>query len=134
MNNDFKVTFPGGKRVDAEFKGFVVKTDQPVHQGGDGSAPAPFDYFLASIATCSGIYVLSFCQMRKIPTEDITLTMRIERDPVKKMVGKIFMDVQLPLEFPEKYQKAVIKAIDGCAVKMHLHDPPEFEIKTIIGS
>ena len=134
MNNDFKVTFPGGKRVDAEFKGFVVKTDQPVHQGGDASAPAPFDHFLASIATCSGIYVLSFCQMRNIPTEDISLTMRIERDPVKKMVGKIYLDVHLPEEFPERYQKAVIKAINGCAVKLHLQDPPEFEIKTFIKS
>ena len=134
MDQDFKVTFPGGKRVDAEFKGFVVKTDQPIHQGGDASAPSPFDYFLASIATCSGIYVLSFCQMRKIPTEGITLFMRLERDPIKKMVGKVFMEVNLPREFPEKYQKAVIKAIDGCAVKMHLQDPPEFEIKTFINS
>ena len=64
MEDEMRVTFPGGKKVDAEYKGFVIRTDQPVHQGGEGTAPAPFDLFLASIATCAGIYVLSFCQNR----------------------------------------------------------------------
>ena len=54
----FKITFPGNKKVDAEFNGFTIKTDQPVNQGGVGSAPTPFETFLASLGTCAGIYVL----------------------------------------------------------------------------
>jgi putative redox protein len=61
---EIKVTFPGGLRVDAEYKGFVIKTDQPVKHGGSGTAPAPFDLFLASIAACAGFYVVAFCRER----------------------------------------------------------------------
>ena len=63
---DMTATFPGNKRVDAQYKGFIIRTDQSAANGGDSSAPAPFDLFLASIATCAGIYVLEFCQHRSI--------------------------------------------------------------------
>lgn len=128
MDEEMKVIFPGGMRVDVEYKGFIIKTDQPVYQGGDGSYPAPFDLFLASIATCSGIYVLSFCQNRGIPLNDSALVMRTKRNPDTKMIDKIIIEIQLPPEFPDKYKKAVIKAVDTCSVKAHILKAPEFEI------
>lgn len=132
MENDIKVTFPGGKRVDAEYKNFLIKTDQPVESGGEGSAPAPFDLFLASLATCAGIYVLSFCQKRDIPTEEAAVVMRTERNPETKMVENVYIEIQLPPEFPEKYRNAVIKSVNQCAVKEHMFKPPAFDIKTEI--
>ena len=128
MDEEMKVIFPGGMRVDAKCKGFTIKTDQPVYQGGDGSYPAPFDLFLASIATCSGIYVLSFCQNRGIPLNDAALVMRTKRNKHTKMIDKIIIEIQLPLEFPDKYKKAVIKAVNTCSVKAHILKAPEFEI------
>jgi putative redox protein len=132
MEEDIKVTFPGGKRVNAQYKGFLIKTDQPVYQGGEGSAPAPFDLFLVSIATCAGIYVLSFCQNRNIPAEDLTLTMRSERNPETKRIERIYIAIDLPAEFPEKYTNAVIKSVNGCAVKVHMQNAPVFEVSTHI--
>ena len=122
-----KVTFPGGKRVNAEYKGFQIKTDQPVYAGGEGTAPAPFDLFLGSIATCVGFYVLAFCQNRGIQLDHVSVTMRMFKNEEKKMIDKISVDIQLPPEFPEKYTKAVIKAVDSCAVKAHMVDDPAFE-------
>jgi putative redox protein len=133
MNKEIKVTFPGGLRVDAEYKGRLIQTDQPVYQGGEGTAPAPFDLFLASIATCSGFYVLAFCQKRGIPIENASVVMRIERNPESKMIEKIVIEVHLPPEFPEKYKSAVLKAVDTCTVKAHIMNPPEFELKAKIG-
>ena len=63
---DMEIQFPGGKKVDALYKGFTIKTDQPKNEGGEGSAPEPFSLFLTSIGTCAGIYVLNFCQNRNI--------------------------------------------------------------------
>ncbi len=125
---EMKVTFPGGKRVDAEYKGFVIKTDQPVYAGGDGTAPAPFDLFMASIATCAGLYVLGFCQNRDIPLDEASVVMRIHKSAEKKMIEKIDIELQLPPEFPKKYEKAVIRSVDMCAVKAHILDAPAFEI------
>ena len=125
---EIKVAFPGGKRVDAEYKGFVIKTDQPVYAGGDGTSPAPFDLFLASIATCCGLYVLAFCQNRGIPTDQASVSMRMHKSEEKKMIDRIDIEIQLPPEFPEKYKKAVIRSVDGCAVKAHILDAPSFEI------
>ncbi len=132
MAQDMKVTFPGGKRVDAFYKGFHIETDQPIYQGGEGSSPAPFDLFMVSIGTCSGIYVLSFCQNRNIPTEDLTLTMRSERNPDTKRIERIHIDIHLPAEFPEKYTNAVIKSVNGCAVKIHMQHAPVFEVRAHI--
>jgi ribosomal protein S12 methylthiotransferase accessory factor len=132
MGQEMKIAFPGGKRVDAFYKGFHIQTDQPVYQGGEGSTPAPFDLFLASIATCSGIYVLSFLQNRNLPTEDLMLTLRSEKNPETKRIERIFIDIHLPAEFPEKYTNAVIKAVDGCAVKTHIRNAPVFEVNAHI--
>jgi len=128
-----RVFFPGGMRVDAEYRGFVIKTDQPRYEGGDGSAPSPFDLFLTSIATCAGFYVLSFCQIRGISVEKVKVVMRTEKNPETKMVEKISIEVKLPPEFPEKYKTAVIKAVDSCTVKAHILDPPSFEVTAKIG-
>jgi uncharacterized OsmC-like protein len=123
-------SFPGGKRVDAKMANFVIKTDQSEISGGDGSAPEPFQLFLASIATCAGIYALSFCQSRQINTDAMSLTMECEWDEEKKRYQKFSIDLKLPEDFSDKYRKAVIKSMDLCAVKKHMIDPPEFEITT----
>jgi len=130
---ELRVFFPGGKRVYAEYKGFVIKTDQPVYAGGDGEAPAPFDLFLASIATCAGIYVLSFCQNRGIPFEKAGLVMRTIKNPDSRMIERILIEIHLPSEFPEKYKRAIIKSVNRCSVKEHMLKPPTFEVETRIG-
>jgi putative redox protein len=125
-----QVTFPGNKRVDALIGGFTVATDQPVAGGGDGSAPAPFDLFLASIATCAGIYALGFMQQRNIDPAGSGITMDTKRDPQSGLIGEVTLDLRLPAGFPEQYREAIVRAMELCAVKKHLHQPPAFEIVT----
>lgn len=128
---EMEIVFSGNKKVDAIFNGHVVKTDQPVQAGGDGTAPAPFDLFLASIGTCAGIYVLGFCQARGIPTDGIKLIQRMSYNFQKRLFDKIEIEIKLPPDFPEKYKAAVINAADNCAVKKHLQNPPEIVVKTV---
>jgi len=123
-----EVTFPGGVRVDAAFKEFAIKTDQPVREGGGGTAPSPFDYFLFSLATCAGYFIVAFCEERKIPTPGMALGMTWERNPVTHLITKFHIAVTLPPGFPEKYKSAVLKAADQCTVKRHMMNPPAFEI------
>jgi putative redox protein len=125
------VTFPGGKHVDAEYGGFIFKTDQPPDAGGEGSAPPPFDLFLASIATCAGIYVKGYCDARGLATEGLGMAVHVEREPATGHVSRLGIDIKLPLGFPEKHKEAVIRAADRCAVKKHIFDPPAFEIRTV---
>ncbi|HOU11525.1 MAG TPA: OsmC family protein [Anaerolineae bacterium] len=133
MAMEMVISFPGGARVDAEYGGFVIQTDQPPSGGGDGSAPTPFALFLASMGTCAGIYVLSFCQQRGLPTDNLRIRQSMEMDPNTHMVTQIKLDIDLPAGFPEKYQAAVIKSAQLCAVKRHLENPPHFKIETHIG-
>jgi len=132
MATDMVITFPGGARVDAHLGPHTIRTDQPPHAGGDGSAPAPFALFLASIGTCAGIYVLGFCRQRGLPTEGIQLVQRMEVDPRTGMVGRIELDIQVPPEFPEKYRDALVRAASQCAVKKHLEAPPAFRVTTSV--
>jgi putative redox protein len=129
---DMKITFPGGKRVDAEYNGFTHKTDQPLDNHGENSAPQPFDLFLVSLGTCAGIYVLSFCQKRGIDTKDIELRQSMEWDPRSHLVGRLNIEIVLPASFPEKYRAAVVQAAQLCTVKKQLDNPPRFNLFTTI--
>jgi ribosomal protein S12 methylthiotransferase accessory factor len=130
---DMIVSFPGGLKVDAEYKGFTVKTDQPDRDGGENSAPAPFDLFFHSIGTCAGFYVLIFCRERTIATDNVRVVLNTVRDRETRMVTQVNIDIQLPPDFPEKYVKAVKASADKCTVKKHILKPPEFNITAHIG-
>ena len=124
------ITLDGGKIITAHHQGHDIRTDQPEAGGGTNSAPAPFDLFLASIGTCAGIYVKSFCDQRSIPTDNIKIIQSVDYDMQKRLPSKIKLDIQLPVDFPEKYRNAVISAADLCAVKRAIADPPVFEVVT----
>jgi putative redox protein len=125
-----KVVFGEGLKVDVEYKGFVIKTDQPAREGGGGTAPAPFDLFLASIAACAGFYALAFCRERKIAVEGLAMNVTAEKGEGARLFEKITVTVDLPPGFPEKYKGAVVKAIDHCTVKANILQAPRFEIVT----
>ena len=125
-----EISFPGGKKVDADFKGFTIKTDQGEKDGGEGSAPTPSFLFLASLGTCAGLYALNFCEKRKIDTTQLKLALEFKTHKKTHMVEKIRLKLTLPPDFPDKYRPAIIKAMDLCYVKKHLHEPPEFETVT----
>ena len=125
---DMIISFPGGKRVDATAGDMIIQTDQSPQGGGEGSAPEPFTLFLASMGTCAGIYVLSFCQQRNLPTENIRIRQSMNFDPRTHLITRINLDIDLPADFPKKYKSALIKSAQLCAVKKHLENPPTFKI------
>lgn len=121
-------TLPGGKRVDAQVRNFVIRTDQPRENGGDGTAPDPFTLFLASLATCAGFYVAAFCSARQIPTDGIRVVEHNESDPKTKLLTRVTIDVQLPATFPPEHRDAVVRAAAAGKVKKTLAAPPELEV------
>ena len=126
---DMEIVFPGGKRVDALYKNFTIRTDQSLQGGGEGSAPEPFDLFFASLGTCAGIYVLSFCQYHNLPSKGIRLYQTTERDPETNLFQKLKIDISVPGSFPEKYHKALVRSAEQCTVKKHITNGlPEFEV------
>lgn len=124
------IDFPGGARVDAHFGPYTVMTDQPSQGGGAGSAPTPFAVFLSSIGTCAGIYALGFCRQRGLKTEGMRIIQRVNSNPMTGMVQQVDLEIELPKDFPDKYKAAIINAVELCAVKKHLQQPPTFEITT----
>ena len=131
-SNTMTVSFPGGKRVNASYNGFEIATDQAVDSGGDASAPEPYDYFLASLATCAGIYVLGFCQKRDISTDGISLRQSWERDEKERRLTNVRISIEVPSDFPEKYHRALVRAASQCSVKKTLEAPPEFVVETTV--
>lgn len=128
---DIEVFFEEGAKVNARMGKHLVKTDQKVHGGGVDSAPAPFDYFLISLATCAGIYVKVFCDKRGIDSSRIRIRQKHRNDPETRKMTGIDLEIILPDDFPDKYREAVIKAADRCAVKRVLADPPEIRVETV---
>ncbi len=125
-----EVTLDGGKVVTAHLNGKTIRTDQSVRNGGGGTAPEPFELFLASIGTCAGVYVKSFCDQRGIPAEGIRIIQSVVFDPEKRVPAQIRLNIQLPADFPEKYRAAVINAAELCLVKKTINNVPSFEVVT----
>ena len=125
---ELNIVFPGGKKVNVEVDGFVIETDQSVQNGGEGSAPEPFDYFLASLGACAGVYALNFCEKRRIDTKGLGLILRCEWNEEKRLYDKMEFVLTLPDNFPEKYRDAIIRSMQLCAVKRHIEANPEITI------
>ena len=126
-----EIYFEGNKKVFANIDGHTIKTDQAIRSGGDGEYPEPFTLFLTSLGTCAGIYVKSFCDQRGIPSNNIRLTQAQKFNPVKKIIDHIEIQIHVPVDFPEKYEHAVIHTASLCAVKRHLKDEIEVNVKII---
>lgn len=127
-----EITFDGGKVVTAHSHGHIIRTDQPLENGGGDTAPAPFELFLASIGTCAGIYVKSFCDNRHIPTDNISIIQKNEFNKETGLPVNISLDIQLPADFPEKYRASVINVAELCKVKKSIANPPVFEVTASI--
>ena len=126
----YEVVLEGGKKVSMVMHNHKVVADQPVKAGGEDSAPAPFDLFLASIGTCAGYYVKAFCDQRGIPAEGIRILQHVNYNLDQRRIDQIDIEIKLPPEFPEKYKEAVVQAAASCAVKKHLVVPPAIEVFT----
>jgi len=124
--SEIVVRLTGGRRVEAQIGKHRVLTDQPRNNGGEDTAPSPFQLFLASLGTCAGIFVQGFCAKRGIPYEDIRV---IER-PIYGANGaleSVELELQLPPDFPTHYHEALLRVIDQCSVKRVLQSPPTFK-------
>ncbi|OGQ77637.1 MAG: hypothetical protein A2289_06240 [Deltaproteobacteria bacterium RIFOXYA12_FULL_58_15] len=123
------ITFPGGKKVNADYFGRTIATDQSPRAGGDGSAPEPFALFLASMGTCAGIYVLGFLQSRGLSAEGLKIHQRLDFNPSDHTLQGVTLDIEVPSSVPEKYHSAIKRAADMCAVKKALQSPPQFTVE-----
>jgi ribosomal protein S12 methylthiotransferase accessory factor len=125
------VKLAGGLKVNAYIKGFEICTDQKIEEGGEDTAPDPFQYFLASVGACSGYYVAKFCKSRDIDPTGIFIKQRVIPD-VTGYVDTIEVDIHLPSTFPEKYHDAVLRVASQCMVKKTIENPPEIVLNVVV--
>ena len=123
-----EIEFPGNKKVNARYNGFTIETDQAREEGGDGSAPEPFDLFLASMGTCAGIYVIYFCEERNIDTTGLKMSLSFDRNEQTHLIETVTIDISLPPGFPKKYRSAIVKTAGLCTVKRNILKAPEFKV------
>ncbi|MGE8327788.1 OsmC domain/YcaO domain-containing protein [Pseudomonas urmiensis] len=128
---EIKVNFLDNLRLEAKFDDFTVVADQPIRYKGDGSAPGPFDYFLASSALCAAYFVKLYCQTRNIPTENIRLSQNNIVDPENRYNQIFKIQVELPADISEKDRQGILRSIDRCTVKKVVQTGPEFIIEEV---
>ncbi|XHF33877.1 OsmC domain/YcaO domain-containing protein [Pseudomonas chlororaphis] len=128
---EIKVNFLDNLRLEAKFDDFTVVADQPIRYKGDGSAPGPFDYFLASSALCAAYFVKLYCSTRNIPTENIRLSQNNIVDPENRYNQIFKIQVELPADISEKDRQGILRSIDRCTVKKVVQAGPEFVIEEV---
>ncbi|MDN2660219.1 OsmC domain/YcaO domain-containing protein [Neptunomonas sp. CHC150] len=128
---EINVNFLDNLRLEAKFDDFTVIADQPIRYKGDGSAPSPFDYFLASSALCAAYFVKVYCAARDIPTEGIRLSQNNIVDPENRYNQIFQIQVELPESISEKDKTGILRSIERCTVKKVVQEGPEFAIETV---
>ncbi len=128
---EIKVNFLDKLRLEAKFDDFTVISDQPIRYKGDGSAPGPFDYFLASSALCAAYFVKLYCNTRNIPTENIRLSHNNIVDPENRYQQIFKIQVELPADISDKDRQGILRSIDRCTVKKAVQAGPEFVIEEV---
>jgi ribosomal protein S12 methylthiotransferase accessory factor len=128
---EIKVNFLDKLRLEAKFDDFTVIADQPIRYKGDGSAPGPFDYFLASSALCAAYFVKLYCDTRNIPTEHIRLSQNNIVDPENRYRQTFKIQVELPPDISAKDRQGILRSIDRCTVKKVVQTGPEFIIEEV---
>jgi ribosomal protein S12 methylthiotransferase accessory factor len=128
---EIKVNFLDKLRLEAKFDDFTVIADQPIRYKGDGSAPGPFDYFLASSALCAAYFVKLYCDTRNIPTENIRLAQNNIVDPENRYQQIFKIQVELPADISDKDRQGILRSIDRCTVKKVVQQGPEFIIEEV---
>ena len=129
---EIKVNFLDKLRLEAKFDDFTVIADQPIRYKGDGSAPGPFDYFLASSALCAAYFVKLYCDTRKIPTEHIRLSQNNIVDPENRYQQIFKIQVELPADISDKDRQGILRSIARCTVKKVVQAGPEFIIEEVV--
>ena len=128
---EIKVNYLDNLRQEAKFDDFTVIADQPIRYKGDGSAPGPFDYFLASSALCAAYFVKVYCNARDIPTDNIRLSQNNIVDPENRYKQIFKIQVELPSDISEKDRQGILRSIDRCTVKKVIQTGPEFVIEEV---
>jgi len=128
---EIKVNFLDKLRLEAKFDDFTVIADQPIRYKGDGSAPGPFDYFLASSALCAAYFVKLYCNTRNIPTENIRLSQNNIVDPENRYQQIFKIQVELPPDITAKDRQGILRSIERCTVKKVVQAGPEFVIEEV---
>ncbi|OOG13327.1 OsmC domain/YcaO domain-containing protein [Pseudomonas sp. C9] len=128
---EIKVNFLDNLRLEAKFDDFTVVADQPIRYKGDGSAPGPFDYFLASSALCAAYFVKLYCDTRSIPTDNIRLSQNNIVDPENRYNQIFKIQVELPADISDKDRQGILRSIDRCTVKKVVQAGPEFVIEEV---
>ena len=128
---EIKVNFLDKLRLEAKFDDFTVISDQPIRYKGDGSAPGPFDYFLASFALCAAYFVKLYCDTRNIPTENIRLLQNNIVDPENRYRQIFKIQVELPEDISANDRQGILRSIGRCTVKKVVQAGPEFVIEEV---
>jgi ribosomal protein S12 methylthiotransferase accessory factor len=124
-----KVRFLDGLKVQAEFDEFKIISDQPIRYKGEGTAPGPFDYFLASSAMCAAYFVKVYCEARQISTDDIIITQDNIVDPENRYQQRFVIKAQIPESISSKDREGILKSIERCSVKKVIQEGPQFEVE-----
>ena len=128
---EIKVNFLDKLRLEAKFDDFTVIADQPIRYKGDGSAPGPFDYFLASSALCAAYFVKLYCDTRNISTENIRLSHNNIVHPEDRYKQIFKIQIELPADLSDKDRQGILRSIERCTVKRVVQTGPEFVIEEV---
>ena len=126
-----KVAYRGGKKFLVACRGQQLTVDQPANKEGTDAGMTPPELFIASIATCMGVYVVNYCKNANINANDMTLSISWEQANDPARVSSITVDIDMPKISTHERDNAIVKVAEHCLVHNSITAPPQITINLV---
>ncbi|MFY8037101.1 MAG: OsmC family protein [Cyclobacteriaceae bacterium] len=101
-----------------------VVADEPEELGGTNKGPAPGEFLLISLASCTAITIRMYADRKKWPVEKITVEVDFEKVANKTIFKR---EVQLEGDLTEDQRTRLLQIANACPVHKTLTSPIEIE-------
>jgi putative redox protein len=108
----------------------TVIADEPEELGGTDVGPAPGEFLMVSLASCTAITLRMYADRKKWPLEKVTVEVNFEKVDNKTIFTR---EILLEGQLDEEQRTRLLQIANACPVHKTLTNPIEVETKLVVG-
>ena len=120
------VNYLEGRSFEASVRNHKFRIALPLTARGKDTGPTPPELFIASLASCVGMYLVFYCEKAKLDPAGIKIETNYEKTADR--IVKISVEFSLPSAQSEKERREALIWAEKCLIHNTINHKPEIKI------